>query len=144
MLLLDVNPMIYALRSDVPEHAGWRRWLESALAGHVPIGASNATLAAVLRIATNPRVFTTPTPVNDVLAFIQALHDAPAWLAAEPGARHWSLLASLVRKVRARGNLVSDAYLAALALETGAELITADGDFARFPGLHFSNPVEET
>lgn len=73
MLLVDVNPLLYALRADVPDHAAWREWLEALLAGDEAFGLSNATLAAVVRIATSPRVFKTPTPLADVFEFIDVV-----------------------------------------------------------------------
>jgi toxin-antitoxin system PIN domain toxin len=142
VLLLDVNPLVYALRADVPEHRGWLAWLEKALEGPEPVGVSNATLAAVARISTHRRVFPVPTPLEVTLDFIDSVRDAPAYLPAEPGPRHWALMEGLCRKTRARGNLVMDAYIAALAIELGAELISADGDFARFPGMRYLNPVD--
>lgn len=141
MLLLDANVLLYALREELPEHKRWKAWLEEASEGPEPLAACNATLATVVRIATSPKVFRTPTPLADVFAFVDALRDASAFMPLEPGPRHWQSLESLCRSVRAHGNLVMDAYLAALALEAGAELITADGDFARFAKLRFRNPL---
>lgn len=141
MLLVDVNPLLYALRADVPDHAAWREWLEALLAGDEAFGLSNATLAAVVRIATSPRVFKTPTPLADVFEFIDVVRDVPHFVSVEPGPKHWALFEQLVRATRSMGAVVSDVYLAALALELGAELITADHDFARFPRLRFRNPM---
>jgi toxin-antitoxin system PIN domain toxin len=141
MLLLDVNPLLYALRADVPEHARWRDWLEAALGGDEPVAACSATLAAVVRVATSNRVFKTPTPLDDVLRFIDDVRDSSAWLHGEPGPQHWALVERLCRATGATGNLVSDVYLAALALELDATLITADRDFARFPRLRVRHPL---
>lgn len=142
MLLLDANPLIYALRSDVPAHRSWSKWLEETLGGREPVGVCNATLATVMRIATSPRVFPVPTPLDDTMAFIDDVRNAPAFLAAEPGPQHWGLVERLCRRSHARGNLVMDAYVAALAMELGSTLVTADGDFARFSGLRLHNPFE--
>lgn len=141
MLLVDVKPLLYALRADVPDHEAWRRWLEHLLASDEAFGLSNATLAAVVRMATSARVFKTPTPLADVCEFIDVVRDAPHFVAAEPGAKHWALLERLVRATGSTGALVSDVYLAALALELDAELITADQAFSRFPRLRYRNPV---
>lgn len=141
MLLLDVNPLVYGLRADVPEHRSWRKWLESLLDGDEPFGLSNATLAAVVRVATSARVFKTPTPLKDVFEFIDVVRDAPGFVTAEPGPRHWSLFEGLCRATGTVGGKVSDVYLAALAVELDAELITADHDFTRFPKLRVRNPV---
>ena len=141
MLLLDVNPLLYALREDVPEHRAWARWLEAVLNGDELYSACSATLTAVVRIATSKKVFKTPTPLDDVLTFIDGLRDSPAFVLLEPGPQHWVVMERLCRIVGVKGNLASDAYLAALALEADAELITADRDFARFPRLRFRHPL---
>lgn len=141
MLLLDANPLLYALRGDAPEHGLWRPWLEDLVAGDRPFSACSATFAAVVRVATSHRVFKTPTPLHDVFLFIDSVRDSEAFVLAEPGPQHWTLTERLCRAVRASGNVASDAYLAALALELDAELITADRDFARFPRLRFRHPL---
>lgn len=143
MLLFDVNPLIYALREDVPEHRAWARWMESVLNGDELYSVSNATLTAIIRIATSKKVFKTPTPLGDVLTFIDGVRDSPAFVLLEPGPQHWAIMERLCRAVGVTGNLASDAYLAALALEADAELITADRDFARFPRLRFRHPLVE-
>ena len=104
-------------------------------------GSCSATLGAVIRIATHRKVFKTPTPLSDVLLFIDGVRDAPSFVLLEPGLQHWGLMERLCRVVGVTGNLVSDAYLAALALEADAELITADRDFAKFPRLRFRHPL---
>jgi toxin-antitoxin system PIN domain toxin len=141
MLLLDANPLLYALREDAPEHAAWSRWLEALINGDDAFSVCSATLSAVVRIATSQRVFKVATPLNDVLLFIDGVRDAPAFVLTEPGPQHWALVDRLCRAARAKGNVVSDAYLAALAIETDAELISADHDFARFPRLRFRHPL---
>lgn len=141
MLLLDVNPLLYALREDAPGHAAWREWLEGALDGDEPVAASNATLAAVVRVATSARVFVTPTPLDDVLRFVDDVRNAPAYLQVEPGPGHWRLVERLCRATGATGNLLSDVMLAALALELDATVATADRDFARFPRLRVRHPL---
>lgn len=141
MLLLDANPLLYALRSDVPEHLAWAAWLEALCNDTQAFAACSFTFSTVVRIATSARVFKTPTPLADVLRFIDDVRDSPAFVVVEPGAQHWAMMNRLCRAVGVSGNLVSDAYLAALALETDAELITADVDFARFPGLRYRHPL---
>jgi len=141
MLLLDANPLLYALRVDVPEHKAWARWLEALLNGDELYSACSATLTAVVRIATSKRVFKTPTPLDDVLTFIDGVRDAPGFVLLEPGPQHWTVMERLCRAVGVTANLASDAYLAALALEADAELITADRDFARFPRLRCRHPL---
>jgi uncharacterized protein len=141
MLLLDANPLLYALREDAPDHSEWRGWLEELINGEAPFAVCSFTLTAVLRIATSTRIFKVATPLGDVLQFIDGIRESPVCVPLEPGPQHWNLVNRLVRAVRAGGNVASDAYLAALALEGDAKLITADHDFARFPTLRFSNPL---
>jgi uncharacterized protein len=90
---------------------------------------------------THPRVFATPTPIDAALAFVEALRAQPQCVLLGPGGRHWEIFSRLCHEGGARGNLVPDAYLAALVIETGSELITADRGFGRFPGLRWRHPL---
>lgn len=137
MLLADVNVFLYAHRPESPRHDEYRSWLEHALTSVEPFGVSEAVLASFVRIATHSRVYREPTPPDVALAFCDAVLIAPACVSLRPGPRHWSLFASLVRSAGARGNLVPDAYLAALAIEHGATWVTTDRGFARFPALRW-------
>ena len=127
MLLLDATALLYASRAELPEHRTWRPWLERALGGGVLVGACNLTFATLVRVATSPRVFKHPTPLADVLEFVEGIRDAPAFTPVEPGPRHWALVESLCRATQLRGNLATDASLAAL--------VTADRNVARYPKL---------
>lgn len=142
MILPDVNVLVYAHRRDAPRHEEYRGWLEEAVAGPGPFGLSNLVLSGFLRVVTHPRVFADPTPLSDAVAFARALRDRENRVAAEPGPRHWGIFVDLCRQARARGNLVPDAYLAAIAIESGMEWVTTDGDFQRFPGLKKRHPLE--
>lgn len=142
MRLLDVNVLLYAFRDAAPDHAKYRAWLESAISADEPLGISELVLSSFVRIATHPRVFDPPASVDEALAFTAALRSAPNAVTVAPGPRHWSLFEQLCRTGGARGNLVADAYLAALAVESGCELVTTDRDFARFPGLRWKHPLE--
>ena len=97
-------------------------------------------LSGFLRIVTHPRIFDPPSPVEQALAFVEALTAAPNCARLAPGERHWHVFSRLCRDAGVRGNLVPDAYLAALAIDTGSELATADRGFARFPGLRWRHP----
>lgn len=108
-----------------------------------PFGLSELVLSGVVRVLTNPRVFVNPMPLDAALAFVNGLRHQPNAVVIEPGPRHWEIFWRLCRAVAAQGNLVADAYLAALAIESGSEWITDDGDFARFPGLRWRHPLEE-
>lgn len=142
MLLADVNPFIYAHRPESPRHEEHRAWLEGALVGSEPFGASELVLSAFLRIVTNRRVYHEPTPLDIALAFCASVLDAPSAVIVRPGSRHWPIFEHLCTTLGARGNTVPDAYLAALALEHGATWITADRGFARFPDLRWRTPLD--
>lgn len=98
-------------------------------------------LSGFLRIVTHPRIFTPPTPIEGALALVEGLRAQPAALQVSPGRRHWEIFSRLCREADARGNLVPDAYLAALAIESGSELVTTDRDFSRFRGLRWRHPL---
>ena len=140
MRLLDVNVLVYAYRADSPHHEVCRGFLEHEAASPSVFGAPALALSGFLRVTTPPRVFAAPTPLDDALEFIAALTERANFLTIYPGARHWSIFADLLRATHARGNLVPDAYLAAMAIENGGEWVTTDGDFARFPNLRVVDP----
>jgi toxin-antitoxin system PIN domain toxin len=97
--------------------------------------------SAFLRIVTHPRIFRSPTPLETALTFIHEIRDRPHCVLLSPGDRHWEIFTRISRAVGARGNLIPDAFLAALAIESGAELITTDRDYARFPNLRWRHPL---
>jgi uncharacterized protein len=99
-------------------------------------------LSGFLRVVTHPRVFTQPTPLSKALAFCEVLRSQPNGTVLSPGPRHWRIFTGLCAEAGARGNLVPDAYLAALAIETGSEWITTDGDYRRFKGLRLRHPLD--
>lgn len=140
MILPDVNVLVYAYREDAPAHGRYRRWLEAVLDGREAYGLSDLVLAGFLRVVTHPRVFAPPSPTEHALQFTEALRDHPNCVAVTPGRRHWDIFTSLCRGVSARGNLIPDAYLAALAMESGSEWMTTDRDYSRFPGLRWRDP----
>ena len=99
-------------------------------------------LSGFLRIVTHPRVFTRPTPPAQAIAFCETLRSRPNATVLAPGRRHWQIFTGLCTETGARGDLVPDAYLAALAIETGSEWITTDGDYRRFRGLRLRHPLD--
>jgi len=103
-------------------------------------GMSPQVLGAVVRIVTHPRIFVPPAPLEEVLAFAKLLVDQPHCQVIQPGPRHWGIFCGLCRRARASGNLVQDAWFAALAIESGCEWITTDRDYARFEGLRWRAP----
>jgi uncharacterized protein len=140
--LPDVNVLIYAHREDAPEHERYAAWLEALTTSDEPFALSDVILSGFLRIVTNPRIFDPATPMDTALAFCQRLVDWPRASLITPSRRHWELFTGLCRDIK--GPLVADAYITALAIEHGCELVTTDGDFARFPGLRWRHPLAAT
>jgi len=141
MILVDVNVLVYAHRPDAVDHAKYREWLEEALNSGPMCGLSDVALTGVVRILTHPRIFPDPTPLDIALEYVSQLREHLGCVLVSPGERHWEIFNRLCKAVGAKGNLVSDAFLAALAIESGAEWITADRDYARFPGLRWRHPL---
>jgi uncharacterized protein len=141
MILIDVNVLVYAKRLDSPNHAKYRSWLEGIVRSDSIVGISDIILNGVVRILTHPRIFSVPTEIDEALEYVDRLRDHSGCVPVLPGERHWGIFMRLCKLSGAKGNIVSDAYLAALAIESGAEWITADRDFARFPGLRWRHPL---
>lgn len=142
MILVDVNVLVYAFDLRSVDHQRYGSWLEGTLASDELVGVSDLVLSAFTRIVTHPRILVRPATIESALAFANQVRDAPATVVVSPGDRHWSIFERLCRSVGAKGNLVADAFHAALAIESGAELITADRDFSRFPGLRWRHPLD--
>ena len=142
MQLPDVNVLIYAHREDAPEHERYAAWLQTLTTSDEPFALSDVVLSGFLRIVTNQRIFDPATPMDTAVAFCQRLVDWPRASLITPGRRHWELFTGLCRDIK--GPLVTDAYIAALAIEHGCELVTTDSDFARFPGLRWRHPLAAT
>ena len=142
MILPDANVLIYSFRRDADQHKEYRHWLEFALGNEQAFGMSDIVLSSVVRIVTHPRIFAKPSTLPQALGFAEFLWAQPNVVRVSPGNRHWSIFADLCRRADAKGNLASDAYLAALAIESGAEWISTDRDFARFPGLRWRHPLQ--
>lgn len=141
MILWDVNVLIYAFRSDSDRHTDYRRWLVGVLDSPPPFGVSELVLSAFVRIVTNPRAFRNPDPLDDAFEFCHAIVSRPQHVRLVPGPRHWHIFRELSRSANAKGNMISDAYFAALAIEHDCEWHTADRDYARFPGLRWKHPL---
>lgn len=142
MISCDVNVLIYAHNADEPRHPEYQEWLESAVNGDRPFGLASMVASGFLRVVTHPKVLSRPLATDAALEVLEELRAAPAVVPLEPGRRHWSIFAELCRSVAARGNTVPDAYLAALAIEHGAEWNSADRSFARFRGLRCRHPLD--
>lgn len=142
MVLPDVNILVYANRIDAAQHERYRAWLTEVVEGDEAFGLSDLVLSGFVRVVTNPRIFARPTMLEEALTFAETVKGRVNCVPVAPGPRHWELFSSLCRRAGAKGNLVPDAYLAALAIESGCEWITTDRDFARFPGLRWRHPLD--
>ena len=141
MLLPDVNVLVYAHREEAPEHVAYADWLSRVAGGPAPFALSPLVLSGFLRVVTNPRVFKQPTPQATALDFVDHLCKVPTSRVLLPGPANLAIFLRLCRESGATGKLVADAYHAALAVEHGCELVTADADFSRFPGLRWRHPL---
>jgi len=141
MRLPDVNVLLYAFRDAAPDHERYRAWLEATVEAEEPFAVADVVLSGFVRVATHPRIFDPPASLEEAFAFARVLRGAPTAVLVAPGPRHFDLFEKLCRDGSARGNLVSDAYLAAVAIESGSDLVTTDRDFARFPGLRWRHPL---
>ncbi len=143
MILCDVNVLVYAHRADAPNHDAYRAWLENVINQSAAYAVSDIVLSGFLRVVTHPRVFAPPSNIRDALAFAGQIRQQPNAVVVMPGNRHWTIFTDLCKAAGARGNLIPDAFLAALAIESGSEWVTTDRDFSRFPGLNWRHPLEE-
>ncbi|MDX1687073.1 MAG: type II toxin-antitoxin system VapC family toxin [Candidatus Promineifilaceae bacterium] len=143
MLLCDVNVLVYAHRADAPDHEAYRAWLEGVLNGNAAYGVSDVVLSGFLRVVTHPRVFDPPSRLEAALAFAEQIRGQPNAVVVTPGERHWAIFAELCAAAGTKGNLIPDAFLAALAIESGSRWITTDRDYSRFPGLDWAHPLDE-
>lgn len=141
MILIDANLLLYAYNTSSSQHNAAANWLEETLSDTETIRFALMSLLAFVRIATNPTVFARPLPTPEAISIVQLWLELPQTGMAHPTEQHWMLLDRLVRSGQARGAMVMDAHLAALALEYGATLHTTDRDFARFPEFRFINPL---
>ena len=140
MILPDVNVLVHAFRKDSADHELCNSWLEGVVNGDARYGMSPQALSSAVRITTHPRVFAQPSTLAEVLHFCNVLLEQSICLRVEPGERHWGIFTRLCVDADARGNLVPDAWFAALAIESGCEWITLDRDYARFKGLNWRLP----
>lgn len=141
MITIDVNVLVYAFDEDAVAHDRYLDWLTDALAGDEPVGMTDVVLSGFVRVVTHPRILVHPAPIETALGFVDALRAAPAVVPVLPSDGRWSIFERLCRAVGAKGNLVADAFVAASAIDLGAELVTTDGDFSRFPGLRWRHPL---
>ena len=142
MTLIDANLLLYAYDSESPHHAPARQWLAAELSSGRPVRLALITLLAFVRIATDRRVFTRPLSPGDACKLIESWLDQSNVRLLQPGGRTWQLLGGICEAGQARGAMVMDAHLAALALEHGARIATTDRDFTRFRDIEILNPID--
>ena len=143
MILIDANLLIYAVNLDSHHHRGARRWLEETLSGATSVGLPWICLLAFLRITTRPGILARPLKSDEATSFVESWLSQPFVDPVVPGSGHWPILRNLLRSTGTSGNLTSDAHVAALAIEHGATVYSADHDFNRFAGVDHVNPLEQ-
>jgi uncharacterized protein len=140
--LPDVNLLLYAVDEGSARHEPARDWLEDRLSGTETFALAWVVLLAFVRLTTSSRVFQSPLTTSQALDLVDSWLAQPCATMVHPTGRHASLLRDLLEPLGTAGNLTTDAHLAALAIEHGAELCSTDLDFSRFPGLRWTNPLE--
>lgn len=141
MKLPDANLLLYAVDDRSPRHLPARDWLAHTLSGSETVAFAWSVMLAVVRLATNPAVFEHPLDADQALDLVEGWLAQPCATIVHPTDRHAAVMRELLKELGAAGNLVSDAHLAALAIEHGAELHSCDADFSRFPGLRWIDPL---
>ncbi len=144
MKLTDVNLLLYAVDASSPRHTAAREWLEAQLSGAMTFAFPLSVLLAFVRLSTQPRIFSSPFAPGEAFDVVQGWLAQPCATTVAPGDRHLALVRELLEPLGTAGNLVSDAHLAAIAIEHGGELCSAETDFARFPRLRWSNPLADS
>lgn len=141
MILVDANVLLYAEDSTSPNHHKAREWWDAQLSGSSPVCLCWTVLSAFIRIGTNRRVFERPLSLEGAVARVESWMDQPCTRLVYPTEQHWPIFREMLQQGQAVGNLVTDAHLAALAVEHGCALCSTDSDFARFPKLKWQNPL---
>jgi toxin-antitoxin system PIN domain toxin len=141
VILLDANVLIYAIDEDSPHHARARAWLEQTLSSDAWVGLPWIVILAFVRVTTRSGIMRNPLTPEQALDYVDSWLQQPFVAAIGPGERHWPILSNLLRASGTAGNLTSDAHLAALAIEHGCQIASADSDFKRFAGVSPWNPL---
>lgn len=142
MILPDVNVLVYAHHRDSVNHDRYRDAWEAIVNSQAPFGMADLVLSGFVRVVTHPKIFDTPLGTDAAFGAATAVRDRPNCVIVSPSERHWGLFLDLCMRTQAKGNLVPDAYLAALAIDSGAEFLTTDRGFARYPGLRWQHPLD--
>ena len=140
-MLIDANILLYSVDEDSPFHRAARDWMVTALNGPQRVGIPWVSLWAFVRIATNPRASVQPLTPDEAWQHVEAWLDAPATWIPEPGRGHRAIVGPLLRQHDLRAGLITDAVMAAICIEHGLTIVSADSDFARFPQISWVNPV---
>jgi toxin-antitoxin system PIN domain toxin len=143
MILVDANILLYAEDSLSPNHGRAREWWDARLSGSEPVCLCWTVISAFIRIGTNPRVFECPLSLEQAVSRVQSWLDQPCTRVIHTTERHWFVFQEMLISGQAPANLVTDAHLAALAIEHGCELYSTDSDFSRFPRLKWRNPITQ-
>jgi uncharacterized protein len=141
MLLVDTNVLVYAHRPEADRHKDYRDWLEGLINGPEPYAVADLAVNGMVRVVTDQRIYRTPTPLGDALFVAAQIRNQPHARVVHPGPRFWQIFTDVCRVAEARGRLIPGAYLAALAIEHGCELVSDDRDFGRFTGLRWRHPL---
>lgn len=142
MIFCDVNVLVYAYWEESEPYKTYHPWLRDKLGGDEPVAFNSVVSSGFMRIVTNSRIYARPSTPEAALTYLNDLRNAPTSTPLTEGPRHWEIFDRLCRRVGARAGLVPDAYLAALAIESGATFYSTDRDFARFPGLRWRHPMD--
>jgi uncharacterized protein len=142
MKVVDLNILLYATNRDSERHVSAKAWLEETLSGAERVALPWIVLLGFIRVSTHAQVLSRPLNVSNALAVVDSWFARPQVIALYPGEEHWLILQSLLAQAGTAGNLTTDAHLAALAIEHGAELCSTDSDFARFSKLRWVNPLD--
>ena len=142
MMLVDTNVMVYAHRRDAERHREYKAWMQTVINGPEPYAVADFAVTGMVRVVTDRRYYReAASTIIDALAFADEIRNQPHARVISPGPKFWSLFSNLCRQTDARARLIPDAYLAALALEHGCELVSTDQDFRQFPGLRCRHPL---
>jgi toxin-antitoxin system PIN domain toxin len=139
--LPDTNLLLYAVNRASPRHADALAWWQGLLSGTEEVGLAWTVLLGFVRLSTRAGIFAAPLSAKQALDLVESWLDQPVAFIAHPTERHYAVLRGLIEPLGTAGNLIGDAHLAALAIEHGGEICTADADFARFRGVRWVNPL---
>lgn len=141
MIIPDLNLLVYAYNADAPLHSSAYLWWKALLNGRDSVGIAWVVTIGFVRLMTSRVVLTEPMATGAALAHVKTWYERPNVVVLEPGPRHLQIFEQLITPIGTAGNLATDAHLAALAIEHQCELHSNDGDFSRFSGLRWRNPI---